>query len=199
MARNRFAAKLLDACDEGLLEWEALARECVAYMSGDDCESVADALGLNDDDDAKDSNPPAPAPDSAPTVNADEIFLKVAEATELQRKMEQDLANEFPGLTQEERQGIVQQFQKPDDVKQAMQQGWHKTLARDRDYDRLKKRLEEQPRGRVHERTPVGSASSTPAGQSASSLAEEIKQLYGEFGEMTPKQQRRVEAMEGGF
>ena len=36
-----YGNKLIELAEDGLLTWEALARECIAYMSEDDAKDMA--------------------------------------------------------------------------------------------------------------------------------------------------------------
>ena len=44
-----YAAKLIDLAEQGLVSWEAIARECIAEMSTDDAYDVCVALGVDDE------------------------------------------------------------------------------------------------------------------------------------------------------
>lgn len=47
---GEFANKLIEACEDGYLDWETLARECVAENSESDNEHVCAMLDLDLDD-----------------------------------------------------------------------------------------------------------------------------------------------------
>lgn len=53
--------KVIELCEDGILDWEDLARECVDYMSEDDVNDMASTVGWFDDeedmnDDEEDMN-----------------------------------------------------------------------------------------------------------------------------------------------
>jgi hypothetical protein len=50
MARENYRNFVIEKAEDGLVDWEDVARECLAQMSTDDCYDVADALGLFDED-----------------------------------------------------------------------------------------------------------------------------------------------------
>lgn len=43
------AAKLIDLAENQMISWESIARECLAQMNCDECESVATALDIDED------------------------------------------------------------------------------------------------------------------------------------------------------
>jgi len=45
---------LLEKAEDGFIDWEDIARECIAQMSNDDCYDVCDMLGLFDQDGEED-------------------------------------------------------------------------------------------------------------------------------------------------
>ena len=50
MAIENYRNFVIKKAEDGLVDWEDVARECLAQMSTDDCYDVADALGLFDED-----------------------------------------------------------------------------------------------------------------------------------------------------
>ena len=46
--------KVIELCEDGILDWEDLARECVAYMSEDDVNDMASTVGWFDDEEDSD-------------------------------------------------------------------------------------------------------------------------------------------------
>ena len=45
--KTNWAEKLLKLAEGGYVQWEAIARECIAQMNADEAESVAVALELD--------------------------------------------------------------------------------------------------------------------------------------------------------
>ena len=43
--------QLIDMCEDGILSWEALARECLQYMSEDDVQDMAESNDWIEDED----------------------------------------------------------------------------------------------------------------------------------------------------
>jgi hypothetical protein len=43
-------ATMIDAAETGVIEWEDIARTAIEQMNSDELESVADALGFNEED-----------------------------------------------------------------------------------------------------------------------------------------------------
>lgn len=45
------AAKIIEMAEEGVISWETIAREALAQMPCDECQSVAEALDIEVDED----------------------------------------------------------------------------------------------------------------------------------------------------
>lgn len=50
MGTRDMTCRLIEAAENGLVEWETIARECLAQMSEDEAEDVATALELDEDE-----------------------------------------------------------------------------------------------------------------------------------------------------
>ena len=52
-----YTNKVIEMCQEGILEWETLARECLSFMSEDDVEDMATSSGLVDSQEEDEDDP----------------------------------------------------------------------------------------------------------------------------------------------
>lgn len=48
---KNYKTEILNLCEDGVLDWETIAREALAEMSSDDAEDMYNLLGLGIDDD----------------------------------------------------------------------------------------------------------------------------------------------------
>ena len=60
---RKVTSKMIELAEEGVLPWEAIARECLAYMSESDVADMATGAGFIDEDDDEEDTDETGEPD----------------------------------------------------------------------------------------------------------------------------------------